>query len=846
MKKSRNMRALSCTVAAALSLGTVSMALSACTKQKRDNETTPLTLASDLFDGVFNPFFYTSGPDGEVVGMTQIGMLAGDENGDLVAGDDEACVSKAYSVVTTGDSSQQGTPGSADEYANYYTDYYFAIKNDITFSDGTPLTINDVLFNIYMYLDPAYTGSSTMYSVDIQGLAQYRTQQTDANADEDEFAGLMDIAAQERIDAIQDWAENDREGDTQNITEQMSSDIDKLEELFKEELNTDWTTAMNADMKEYEKYNFTENWQVFMYNYGQYTITPVRDADRNIIRYDVVANFDTNMAHDQATLVNYVYNIMLGGRSSASKTYKTNLVNVMLYYASASSFRSYLVADETRKALTDPETGEVELRVRTVSGITTEKGTSIPSADGGKIELGEELDILHIRINGEDPKAIQNFSFTVAPLHYYSPIADQFTLESGKENFGVSWSDPDFMNQIRVIQVPLGAGPYRATTSSNDGIAATVTPEKSQFYSNNIVYLQRNDNFLLGAPKIKFVRYQVISQSLLYDSINTGTVNYGSPTATTEMIGRLENEDKNSLDYTITDNLGYGYIGINAAYVKDIEIRKAIMYALDPQLALDYYGGGTLASILYRPMSSTIEWCYPKDATAYYPFDETGETSLRLAQEAGYQPNAQGLLAKNGETLSFTFTIAGDSADHPAYATMERAADILNDIGFDITVTTDSTALSKLSSGLLEVWAAAWSSSSDPDMYQVYHKDSTATAILNWGFPTIEREGTSYERDLLDELAARIEEGRETTDREERANIYGGMSGVRIDDGGDMTNLSALDLVMELAVEFPLYQRRALYVYQDGLFDEATLALFGESTAFQAPLSKIWLVSYAQ
>ena len=61
------------------------------------------------------------------------------------------------------------------------------------------------------------------------------------------------------------------------------------------------------------------------------------------------------------------------------------------------------------------------------------------------------------------------------------------------------------------------------------------------------------------------------------------------------------------------------------------------MYALDPSLALDYYGGGTLASILYRPMSSTIEWCYPKSATAYYPFDATGQTSLKLAQDAGYE-----------------------------------------------------------------------------------------------------------------------------------------------------------------------------------------------------------------
>ena len=61
-----------------------------------------------------------------------------------------------------------------------------------------------------------------------------------------------------------------------------------------------------------------------------------------------------------------------------------------------------------------------------------------------------------------------------------------------------------------------------------------------------------------------------------------------------------------------------------------------------------------------------------------------------------------------------------------------------------------------------------------------------------------------------------------------------------------MEGLCALDLFMELAVEFPLYQRSALYVFANGLFDEATLALFDESTAFQSPLSKIWLVSYAQ
>ena len=867
MKKTRTMRAATCSVAAVLTLGTAAAFLSGCSNGARDNEKTPLIIASDLFDGVFNPFFYTSGVDGEVVGQTQIGMLSSDENGDPVAGDDEPCVSKAYSVVTTGTSADKGQEGSADEYKDYYTDYYFAIKDDIVFSDGTPLTYKDVLFNIYMYLDPAYSGSSTMYSVNIQGLSQYRTQQVDATADEDAFSGLMDTRAQARIKAIQDWAENNREGDTGALTEQMNSDIDQLETLFREELNTDWTTAMNTDMKDYEKYHFTENWEIFLYNYGQITVRPLRGTNNEIVDYEVTRNYDANIAKDQNTLVNYVFDVMLGGRASASGEYKKNLVNVMLNYASASSFRSYLVSDETRRELAQKdengnimydENGDmiVDLRVREVDGIEIKfDQTSIPvGSQGNGGDLGGTYDVLHIRINGEDPKAIQNFSFTVAPLHYYSPIADQFNygpdVAEEDYNFGVSWSDPEFMDAIRVIQVPVGAGPYRPTTSSSDGTAADYIPEKSEFYNNNIVNLQRNDSFLLGAPKIKFLRYQVTSQSLLYDAINTGAVNYGSPTATNEMMGRLSGQDADTLDYTITDNLGYGYIGINAAFVEDLNIRKAIMSALDPQLALDYYGGGTLASILYRPMSSTIEWCYPSSATAYYPFDKTGEMSRHYVELAGYtDTDGDGLLDDGkGNTLSYTFTIAGDSADHPAYATMEQAADILNSIGFDITVTTDSTALIKLASGQLEVWAAAWSSSSDPDMYQVYHKDSTATSILNWGFPSIERGevGTSFERDLLDELAARIEEGRETTDRTTRANIYGGMSGVRIEDGGDMTQLSALDLVMELAVEFPLYQRRALYVYQRDLFDEATLELFDESTAFQSPLSKIWLVSYAQ
>ena len=152
------MNKLTKTIAKLLCLltGVTSMAapLVGCGKDK----ITALVLASDVLDGLFNPFFYTSGPDGEIVSQTQIGMLSSDKTGELIANWNEPCVALDYSIVKSGDKSMWD---GKNDYGGYKTDYYFAIKDNIQFSDGVYLTKDDVLFNIYMYLDPSYTGSNT-------------------------------------------------------------------------------------------------------------------------------------------------------------------------------------------------------------------------------------------------------------------------------------------------------------------------------------------------------------------------------------------------------------------------------------------------------------------------------------------------------------------------------------------------------------------------------------------------------------------------------------------------------------------------------------------------------------
>ena len=155
-----------------------------------NNETDSLVFSSQELDKVFNPFFATSAADGNVVGMTQIGMLSNDKDGKVTYGDNESVVTKDLQIVT------QGTPE-----VDQTTTYYFVLKNNVKFSNGSALTIKDVLFNLYVYLDPVYTGSSTIYSTDIVGLKEYRTQESN-ETEQDSFMLQFQLTAESRIMAL--------------------------------------------------------------------------------------------------------------------------------------------------------------------------------------------------------------------------------------------------------------------------------------------------------------------------------------------------------------------------------------------------------------------------------------------------------------------------------------------------------------------------------------------------------------------------------------------------------------------------------------------------------------------
>ena len=80
---------------------------------------------------------------------------------------------------------------------------------------------------------------------------------------------------------------------------------------------------------------------------------------------------------------------------------------------------------------------------------------------------------------------------------------------------------------------------------------------------------------------------------------------------------------------------------------------------------------------------------------------------------------------------------------------------------------------------------------------------------------------------MVRELSDIIDLARETLDESRRTAYYA----------------EALDMVMELAVELPTYQRSDLFAYNSDIIDTSTLTPAEDLTPYNGPLSKLWEVS---
>ena len=830
-----------------------------CAAKKAD----ALVIMSEQLDGLFNPFFSTSAPDGTIVSMTQIGMLSSKYvNGDVQVayGDNEAVVTKDYSITENDD----GT-----------VTYTFVLKNGIQFSDGHPLTMEDVLFNYYVYLDPVYTGSNTLYSTDILGLDEYRTQTVGSSSgDNDDLiseqaaaraqarmmelvslyqakrkaSATSEVSIAEMKDAIN--AHSLSSGYKSAISNDpaavsnadLLADYEYALKLFKEELGRDYLSAQESytDAPYDTHEEFKDEIFCFLFTEGYVSVEYAEGADGKKDRTQIKSltkNYPSSITSKDAA-IDYVYNDKVS----------TAMDQILMYWATGTTLSTEYAAKAKEVVLHENVGADGSLAVQNISGIVslghtdkagskiTVNGTEYTIASGhnadGTVTNTAEYDVLQITIDGIDPKAIWNFAVTVAPQHYYGE-GSKVAMDIANNKFGVEFASFDFMSDIiqspRNVKLPMGAGSYKVTDSANND-----KPGENDFYKDNVVYFKSNDKFsTVGSgienAKIEKVRYQVVSSNNAITALESGTVHYISPALTNANYEKLQGMESDGFKMLSTDQLGYGYIGVNAAKINDINLRKAIMCAMNTALALDYYRAGTAEQIYWN--MSKVSWAYPDGAAATdngkdYPQMGTWNEDTARANIKKYM-EAAGVSAGDGD-LRITFTIAGSTLqDHPTYKVYRDAATLLNDMGWEISVVCDTQALTKISTGSLSVWAAAWSSALDPDMYQVYHKDSSATSTLAWGYNHLRNSGSAEETQILNELSYLIDQARETNDQAVRSDLYE----------------QAMGYVLDLAVELPVYQRDVLYAYNSKVINSDTIP--SEINPYSSPLDRIWELEFA-
>ena len=345
-----------------------------------------LVIMTEQLDGLFNPFFYTSAPDGTIVAMTQIGMLGSkyvDGKVQVAYGEDEAVVVKDYDIVENDDDT---------------VTYNFVLKNGIKFSDGHPLTMEDVLFNYYVYLDPVYTGSNTLYSTDILGLSEYRTQTVgSASDDSDDLISSQAAArAEARLNELINLFNAEKDGSSTNEVsyddmkkainsytvssgyqsaisnnpdevgnKELLADYEYALKLFKEELENDYLGAqesyVDAPYKSFEE--FKDDIFCFMYTEGYVDVEYHEDEDGKIDRTKIkkLTPAYPNSIKTKEAAIDYIYNDKIA----------RELDIILLYWGTANTLNNEFSAKAKEVILHENVSDDGSLAVENISGIVS-------------------------------------------------------------------------------------------------------------------------------------------------------------------------------------------------------------------------------------------------------------------------------------------------------------------------------------------------------------------------------------------------------------------------------------------------------------------------------------------
>ena len=622
-----------------------------------------LVAAATGFESKFSPFFAASADDQDVVDLTQLGLLVSDREG--------APVLKSIEGETrTFNGTDYTYKGISDidivHNDDGTVDYNVTIRDDLKFSDGEPVTIDDAIFSMYVFNDPTYDGSVTMYSCPIVGLEEYRQNNTTLSAllaslgeDNTDFSlvteeqqtafwkavneGLVAFA-QEIVDYVKQATESP-DLSVADAASQWGFDLDASATI------KDFAMAIGAQ---------------YDWNFSAMEAETAGSALADLIPEDVYNYSTTNVATGESA-PNIAGIVRTGDYSMTVTTSKFDATFIyqlgipvapLHYYGDTAQY------DYDNNSFGFPKGDLSIVREKTTTPLGAGAYTFANYADGTVY-----LDANPNYFDGEPKTAHINLKETQE--------ADMLT--------GVQSGTLDIANPSYSKQVAQQIAEYNGT----DELAGPVMTTELVDY--------RGYGYIgIAANNVKVGNDPASEQSKdLRKAIATVLAAYRD-----EGIDSYYGETADVINYPIS-NTSWA-----APRVTDSGYKVA--YSVDVN-GNDIYTSGM---------------------TAEEKYDAALQAALGYFEAAGYTVTDGKLTAApDGAKLEYMVNIGGGGqGDHPTFLILKNAADAFAKIGFTLTVNDLANAselYASYQSGVAEMWCAAWQATADPDMYQLYHSQGS-------------------------------------------------------------------------------------------------------------------------
>ena len=211
----------------------------------------------------------------------------------------------------------------------------------------------------------------------------------------------------------------------------------------------------------------------------------------------------------------------------------------------------------------------------------------------------------------------------------------------------------------------------------------------------------------------------------------------------------------------------YRYIPVPFSYIylaynledqrfADKRVRQALTYAINKKEIIDgvLLGLGEEAVGPYKPGA----WYFNPDTPR---FEYNPKKARALLAQAGWQPNGEGIMVKDGRP--FEFSILTNQGNDIRARTAEIIQGRLREIGILVNIRIVEFAVflkEFIDKGRFEAVLLGWNTGLDPDQYDIWHSSKTRPGELNF---------IHYKNPEVDAL---LEEGRHTFDREKRRRAY--------------------------------------------------------------------------